>query len=83
MYIQGVSADGVVDTAADITIMGGKLFTLVASPARLHKKDFKTPDRVPRTYDRKVPSRRPNGVGDLFPWESYKNYGVHQDGRTR
>ena len=51
---QGVPADGVVDTAADITIMGGKLFALVASSARLRKKDFKTPDRVPRTYGRKV-----------------------------
>ena len=52
--LQGVPADGVVDTAADITIMGGKLFALVASSARLRKKDFKPPDRVPRTYDRKV-----------------------------
>ena len=52
--VQGVPANGVVDTAADITIMGGKLFALVASSARLRKKDFKTPDRVPRTYDRKV-----------------------------
>ena len=31
-----------------ITIMGGKLFTLVASSARLRKKDFKPPDKVPR-----------------------------------
>ena len=52
--VQGVPADGVIDTAADITIMGGKLFALVASSARLRKKDFKPPDRVPRTYDRKV-----------------------------
>ena len=52
--VQGVPADGVIDTAADITIMGGKLFALVASSARLCKKDFKPPDRVPRTYDRKV-----------------------------
>jgi hypothetical protein len=52
--VQGVPADGVVDTAADITIMGGKLFALVASSARLRKKDLKTPDGVPRTYDRKV-----------------------------
>ena len=32
--VQGVPADGVIDTAADITIMGGKLFALVASSAR-------------------------------------------------
>ena len=52
--IQGVPADGVVDTAADITIMGGKLFALVATSAQLRKKDFMTPDRVPKTYDRKA-----------------------------
>ena len=52
--VQGVPADGVVDTAADITIMGGKLFALVASAARLRKKNFRAPDKVPRTYDRKV-----------------------------
>ena len=52
--VQGVPADGVIDTAADITIMGGKLFALVATSARLRKKDFKPPDRVPRTYDCKV-----------------------------
>ena len=50
----GVPADGVVDTAADITIMGGKLFAMVAAAARLRKKDFRKPDKVPRTYDRKV-----------------------------
>lgn len=49
--IHGVPADGIVDTAADITIMGGKLFALVASAARLKKKNFKTPDKVPKNYD--------------------------------
>ena len=52
--IFGVPADGVVDTAADITIMGGKLFAMVAAAARLRKKDFRKPDKVLRTYDRKV-----------------------------
>ena len=52
--ISGVPADGVVDTAADITIMGGKLFALVAATARLKKRDFRKADSVPRTYDRKV-----------------------------
>jgi hypothetical protein len=47
--VQGVPADGVVDTAADITIMGGKLFALVASSARLRKKNFKPPDKTPMT----------------------------------
>ena len=52
--VLGVPAYGVVDTAADITIMGGKLFSTVAAAARLKKKDFRKPDKVPRTYDRKV-----------------------------
>jgi hypothetical protein len=34
--------------------MGGKLFALVASPARLQKKNFKVPYKVPRTYNWKV-----------------------------
>ena len=49
--IYGIPADGVVDTAADITIMGGKLFALVAAVAKLRKKNFKKPDKVPRNYD--------------------------------
>ena len=49
--IHGVPADGVVDMAADITIMGGKLFALVASVARLRKRNFKKPDKIPRNYD--------------------------------
>ena len=49
--IHGVPADGVVDTAADITIMGGKLFALVASVARLRKRNFRKPDKIPRNYD--------------------------------
>ena len=38
-------------TQADITIMGGDLFKKVASVARLHKRDFKRPDKVPVTYN--------------------------------
>ena len=49
--IHGVPADGIVDTATDITIMSGKLFALVASAARLKKKNFRKPDKVPRNYD--------------------------------
>ena len=52
--IQGVPADGIIDTAADITIMGGKLFALVAATARLRKKNFRKPDKIPRNYDRRV-----------------------------
>ena len=48
--VQGVAACGVVDTGADITIMGGELFKRVAAVARLRKKDFKPADRKPYTY---------------------------------
>ena len=48
--VQGVPAQGIVDSGADITIIGGELFRSVAAVARL-RKDLKKPDRVPRTYD--------------------------------
>ena len=51
--VQGVPVEGVVDTDADITIVGGSVFKQVAAVAKLRKKSFKPPDRTPRTYDRK------------------------------
>ena len=54
VIVQGVPADGVIDTGADITIMGQELFARVAAAARLRKKNFRKPDKVPRTYDRKT-----------------------------
>jgi len=49
--VQGVPAVGIVDTAADITIMGDSLFKKVASVARLRKKDFKSADKIHHGYD--------------------------------
>ena len=49
--IQGVPAYGIVDTGADISIIGGNLFKKVASVARLRKRDFKPADKTPRNYD--------------------------------
>ena len=63
VQVQGVPAVGIVDTAADITIMGGKLFKKVASVARLRKKDFKDADKVPHGYDQRP--FRLNGRMDL------------------
>ncbi len=51
--IQGVPAEGVIDSGADITIMGGDLFKKVAAAARLRKSQLKKPDKVPHTYDQK------------------------------
>ena len=53
VLIQGVPSVGLVDTAADITIIGGDLFKKVASVARLKKRDFKPADKTPCTYDQR------------------------------
>ena len=44
---------GVIDSDADITIMGAEVFKKVASVAHLKKSAFKKPDKVPYTYDGK------------------------------
>ena len=49
--IQGVPVYGILDSGADITIMGGQLFQRVATVARLKKRDLKKPDKTPRNYD--------------------------------
>ena len=54
VQVQGVQAVGVIDSGSDITIMGGELFARVALAARLRKKDFKKPDRIPKTYDQRT-----------------------------
>ena len=51
--VQGVLMYGIVDSAADITIMGGNAFKQVATAAKLKIKDFKPPDQVPHNYDRR------------------------------
>ncbi len=51
--LQGVPAYGIIDSDADITILGGDLFRDVATVARLKKRDLKKPDKTPKTYDRK------------------------------
>ena len=54
VIVQGVPADGAIDTGADITITGQELFARVAAAGRLRKKNFQKPDKVPWTYDRKT-----------------------------
>ena len=49
--VGGVLLVGIVDTGADITIIGGDAFKQVASVAKLRKREFKQPDKVPRNYD--------------------------------
>ena len=54
VQIQGTPAYGLIDTGADITIIGGKLFKKVATVARLKKWNFKKADKTPQTYDQKI-----------------------------
>ena len=49
--VQGVPMYGVVDSAADISVIGGEMFKQVATVAKLRKKDFKPPIRIPHNYD--------------------------------
>ena len=51
--VQGLHMYGVVDTGADNTIINGPMFKRVAAVARLHKQDFKAPDRTPNGYGQK------------------------------
>ena len=51
VQVQGVPAFGIIDSGADITIIGGNLFRKVATVARLKNKDFKKADKTPRAYD--------------------------------
>lgn len=54
VLVQGVPAHGIIDSAADITIMGCDLFKKVAFVCRLKKRDFKAADTTLRTYDQKL-----------------------------
>ena len=53
LQVEGVPTYGLVDTGADITIMGARLFKKVAAVAKLKKKNFKPPNKIPRGYDGK------------------------------
>ena len=51
VVVGGVPVAGIVDTGADITILGGDAFKQFASVAKLRKRDFKQPDKILRNYD--------------------------------
>ena len=52
--IKGVLAYGILDTGADITIIGGALFKKVAAVAKLRKRPFQEPDKTPYNYNGKA-----------------------------
>ena len=43
-----------VDTAADITIVGAEAFKRIAAVAKLRKRDQKPADKTPRTYNQRT-----------------------------
>ena len=51
--VQGIPTKGVIDSGADITIINADLLKNIAAAAKLRKKAFKQPDKVPYTYDQK------------------------------
>ena len=51
--VAGVPVHGIVDTGADITIIGPELFKKVAMFAKLKKSQFKEADKVAHTYDQR------------------------------
>ena len=71
VVIQGVPVYGIVDSGADITIMGGKLFHKVAAVARLKKSALKRADKSPRNYNQ-----------TLFSLDGRMDLEVTFDGKT-
>ena len=51
--VQGIPAMGIIDTGADITIMGPELFKTVAAATRMKKRCLKPVDKSAYTYDHK------------------------------
>ena len=54
VLVQGVLSQGIIDSGADITIMGASLFQKFAAANRIKKRDFHKPDKVPHTYDQRT-----------------------------
>ena len=44
---------GIIDTAADVPIMGGEMFKKVSAVVKLCEKDFKPADKTPYNYEKK------------------------------
>ena len=84
VVIGGVPMEGVVDSGSDITILGGEMLKLVVTVAKLHKKDFKPPDKRPRTYNQQAFHIDGKIEVDVsFDDRTMKNSCVCEDGCTR
>ena len=53
VLLHGVPANGLVDSGADITIMGGELLKRVAAAAKLKKSKLKKADKTAKAYDQR------------------------------
>ena len=53
VVIAGVPTNGVIDSGADITIVGGDLFRRIVAVEKVKKRQFKPVDKLPHTYDRR------------------------------
>ena len=51
--VQGVPMYGIVDSGANITIIGGQMFKKVATVTKLKRRDFKVAYKQLRNYDQK------------------------------
>ena len=51
VFVAGVPVDGIVDTAADITIVGADTFKCIAAVVKVRRRDLKLADK---TYDQKI-----------------------------
>ena len=54
VVVAGVPVEGIVDMAADITIVGAEVFKRIAVVTKLSKRELKPADKTPRTYDHKI-----------------------------
>ncbi len=64
VQVQGVPAFGIIDTGADITVIGGALFKKVATIAKLKKRDLQKADKIPHNSEH-IPGER-NVVADAM-----------------
>ena len=54
VLVQGVLSQGIIDSGADITIMGASLFQKVAAANRIKKRYFHKPEKVLHIYDQRT-----------------------------
>ena len=81
VVVPAVPVDGIVDTAANITIVGAEIFKRIAAVAKLRRRDLKPAVKTPHTYDQKI--FRLDGRLDLdiaFQGQTIKTPSLPQDG---